>query len=177
MNRQGSEGTVDRDTGELLSRREAETQALAREIYEERIELGIAREQARKDLPLSTYTEAYWKIDLHNLLRFLVLRIDEKAQLEIREYATVIGNEIVKKWVPLAWEAFVDYRLDSMQLSGIEIDAVSAIARGEKEVALDKLTASGLLKKDGPNIKTTREGAELTGKLERLGIEVPWKKK
>ena len=56
--------------------------------YQERLDRGVAREQARKDLPLSTYTEAYWKIDLHNLLHFLALRMDAHAQQEIRDYAT-----------------------------------------------------------------------------------------
>ena len=67
--------------------RGAELQAKAREVYEARIAAGVAREQARKDLPLSTYTEAYWKIDLHNLLHFLNLRLDDHAQSEIRAYA------------------------------------------------------------------------------------------
>ena len=73
-------------------RRSTELQSLARRVYEERLEAGIAREQARKDLPLSTYTEAYWKIDLHNLLHFLALRMDSHAQLEIRRYAETIGQ-------------------------------------------------------------------------------------
>ena len=177
LNKQGSEGGVDPETGEGLSRREAESQRIAREVYEERIELGIAREQARKDLPLSTYTEAYWKIDLHNLLHFLFLRIDEKAQFEIREYAKVIGSKIVRKWVPLTWEAFVDYRLESMNLSRIEIEAISAIARGEKTAALEILTNGGLLSTDRTTVKTGREAAEFAGKLEKLGLKMPWGKK
>ena len=60
----------------------------------------FAREQARKDLPLSTYTEAYWKCNLHNLLHFLALRMEAGAQLEIRDYATTIGREIVSRWSP-----------------------------------------------------------------------------
>ena len=70
-NRQGSEGVLDKIQGEELTRKEKELQNLARDLYNERLELGIAREQARKELPLSTYTEAYWKIDLHNLFHFL----------------------------------------------------------------------------------------------------------
>ena len=71
-----------------LRARDAQLQSLAREVYEERIAAGVAREQARKDLPVSTYTEAYWKIDLHNLFNFLALRMDAHAQEEIRRYAT-----------------------------------------------------------------------------------------
>ena len=71
-NRQGSGESLDRSVGERLSDAEAELQRQARKVYQERLDAGVAREQARKDLPLSTYTEAYWKIDLHNLLHFLL---------------------------------------------------------------------------------------------------------
>jgi thymidylate synthase (FAD) len=109
INRQGSEGNLDRSEGDRLSKREAELQAASRDVYQERLDAGVAREQARKDLPLSTYTEAYWKIDLHNLLHFLALRMEAHAQYEIREYANTIGHQIVAKWVPFAWEAFLGY--------------------------------------------------------------------
>jgi len=102
INRQGSEGELDRSEGERLSDRESEFHKLSREVYQDRLDVGVAREQARKDLPLATYTEAYWKIDLHNLLHFLALRMEGHAQYEIREYANVIGHQIVAKWVPLA---------------------------------------------------------------------------
>ena len=104
----------------MLTAREAELQDLARAVYQERLDLGVAREQARKDLPLSTYTEAYWKIDLHNLLHFLRLRMDAHAQQEIRDYADVIGEQIVAKWCPFAWEAFVDYQFHSVGLTRLE---------------------------------------------------------
>ena len=98
-NRQGSGPPLDVDTGERLSAAEAEFQSRARQLYEERIAAGVAREQARKDLPLSTYTEAYWKVDLHNLLHFLALRMDAHAQFEIRSYAATIGERIVQPLV------------------------------------------------------------------------------
>ena len=85
MNKQGSEGFLDAATGEELTRTEAEFHQAAHDLYDTRIEQGVAREQARKDLPLSTYTEAYWSIDLHNLLHFLYLRMDSHAQYEIRQ--------------------------------------------------------------------------------------------
>ena len=78
-NRQGSGGALAPDVGARLSEEEAALQRRARDVYEARIAAGVAREQARKDLPLSTYTEAYWKIDLHNLLHFLDLRMDLHA--------------------------------------------------------------------------------------------------
>lgn len=89
-------------------------------LYKERLKFGVAREQARKDLPLSTYTEAYWKIDLHNLFHFLRLRLDPHAQLEIRSYAHVIAC-IIKELYPVAFEAFLDYQLNTIKFSGPEL--------------------------------------------------------
>jgi thymidylate synthase (FAD) len=100
-----------------------------RQHYDIRLQLGVAREQARKDLPLSTYTEAYWKIDLHNLLHFLGLRMDNHAQLEIRQYATIIGEQIVKPLFPLVWEAFEDYRLGAMYLSRLDKMVLTRIGK------------------------------------------------
>lgn len=82
--------------------------------------LNVARELARINLPLSTYTEWYWKVDLHNLLHFLSLRADPHAQKEIRVYAEVIC-QIVEAWMPNVWEAFVDYRLDAHTFSKQEM--------------------------------------------------------
>lgn len=96
-NKQGSSGFFEDELGQQMTEDEKFLHEKSREIYNKRVEQGVAREQARKDLPLSTYTEAYWKIDLHNLLHFLELRMEKNAQLEIREYANVIGNEIVKR--------------------------------------------------------------------------------
>jgi thymidylate synthase (FAD) len=89
-------------------------------VYKAKLELGIAREQARGDLPLSNYTEAYWKIDLHNLLHFLSLRMDSHAQKEIRDYANVIGTEFIAHLFPMAWQAFLDYRFKAITFSGPE---------------------------------------------------------
>lgn len=176
LNRQGSEGGVDTDIGEHLTQRETEAQGFLKEIYEERIELGVAREQARKDLPLSTYTEAYWKIDLHNLMHFLNLRMDHKAQLEIRLYAETIGEKIVRKWVPQAWEAFMDYRHGSVSLSSDEVEILSLINSGQIDKADALLLETGFTVPDGNTVKPTLEGRELAGKLERIGITVPWGK-
>lgn len=105
----------------VLDEMEKETQSFSREAYELRIAAGVAREQARKDLPLSTYTEAYWKIDLHNLIHFLGLRMDKHAQKEIREYANQIG-EIVKSLYPNVWKAFECFRLQAVTLYGDELE-------------------------------------------------------
>ncbi len=82
--------------------------------------VNLARETARITLPLATYTEFYWKIDLHNLLHFLRLRMDNHAQKEIRVYAEAIAR-IVKAWMPVVWEAFEDYRLNAVTFSGPEM--------------------------------------------------------
>lgn len=128
-NRQGSEGFLSPEMGQKLTESEAEFQKSAERMYNERLEVGVAREQARKDLPLCSYTEAYWKIDLHNLLHFLALRMDSHAQLEIRQYATMIGEQIVAKLFPIVWEAFIDYRRDAMSLSRLESGVIQRLAQ------------------------------------------------
>jgi thymidylate synthase (FAD) len=172
-NRQGSAGLVEPTEGGRLTQAERDLQSLARKVYEERLGAGIAREQARKDLPLSTYTEAYWKIDLHNLLHFLALRMDSHAQLEIRRYAETIGQQIVAPLFPLVWEAFLDYRVEALRLTRLDRETIQrlvsqsggqpfpasheaflaaqdpswrALARSrERDECLDKLVALGLV--------------------------------
>lgn len=127
-NKQGSEDSfIDYSNGYTLSYLEKEFHNLAKKTYQTRLDAGVAREQARKDLPLSTYTEAYWKIDLHNLLHFLALRMDSHAQYEIRQYATTIGEKIVKPLFPIVWEAFEDYRLHGMYLTRQDLMAIDAV--------------------------------------------------
>lgn len=173
-NHQGSEGNIDGEAGARLSKREAEIHIACREMYEERLNAGVAREQARKDLPLSTYTEAYWKIDLHNLLHFLALRMDSHAQYEIRQYANVIGHQIVSKWVPLTWEAFLDNRLNAMSLSETEVGFLTLIHSRKYEELLGQMQEKGWLKRQGESWKANREAAEFAVKLERLGVMLPW---
>lgn len=92
--------------------------------YEELLESDIARELSRINLPLSLYTEWYWKIDLHNLFHFLRLRIDPHAQYEIRVYAEAMA-EITKKVAPFAWEAFEDYVLKAEKFSRLELQIIA----------------------------------------------------
>ena len=92
---------------------------------------GIARELARMNLTLNTYTQWYWKIDLNNLLHFLALRADDHAQYEIRVYADAM-LDIVKKWVPLTYEAFEDYRIGGTELSAKEVNLMKKLLKGEK---------------------------------------------
>ncbi len=174
QNRQGSGNPMDLEVGVRLSERERQLQELAREVYDERIAAGVAREQARKDLPVSTYTEAYWKIDLHNLFHFLALRMDRHAQEEIRSYATVIGERIVSAWCPFAWEAFVDYEVESTSLSRIERTVMRLLNAGQREAAVLELERAGLLRKKGDDLVRNRERAELEAKLRDFRIEIPW---
>lgn len=184
-NRQGSEGRVDNETGFRLTAQEAELLRLSREVYEGRLTAGVAREQARKDLPLSTYTEAYWKIDLHNLLHFLRLRMDSHAQAEIREYAQLIGREIVRRWCPLTWEAFEEYQLSSVQLSRTEVLLLAELARRPEHKAdlgvdsrgLAIAEAAGWLVRDEETgrLRPHRERSEAEQKLRLLGVQVPWR--
>lgn len=88
----------------------------------------LARELARMNLTLNFYTQWYWKVDLHNLLHFLALRSDSHAQYEIRVYAEVIG-QLVERWVPAAWGAFRDYRLEAASLSRQELQCVKQLLR------------------------------------------------
>jgi len=173
-NRQGSEGFVEIAQGEELTKQESELHKLTRAVYQKRIDAGVAREQARKDLLLSTYTEAYWKIDLHNLLHFLELRMEVNAQLEIRNYAEVICNEIVKRWCPITWQAFWDYRMNSMAFSGLEIKIITAMLKGENNEVNEFAKEFGWLKEDGTKKTMNRELFEFEEKLEKLKIQSPW---
>lgn len=173
-NKQGSEGFLPIEEGELLTDEEKKLQDEILGIYNARLEKGIAREQARKDLPLSTYTEAYWKIDLHNLLHFLRLRMDSHAQLEIRRYAETIGNEIVKRWVPLAWEAFQDYRMNSKSFSGPEMELLGLIANNKNEEAIEQAKEKGWIKFRNEKLLKNMERNEFEKKLQLLNLKKPW---
>jgi thymidylate synthase (FAD) len=114
---------------------------------------GLARELARMNLTLNTYTQWYWKIDLYNLLHFLSLRADAHAQYEIRVYADAM-LETEKAWVPIAYQAFLDYRLGAVTLSAQMLAAVRRMLAGEAVTQAD----SGL---------NRREWAELMAALAR----------
>ena len=114
---------------------------------------GLARELARMNLTLNTYTQWYWKTDLHNLLHFLSLRADPHAQYEIRVYAEEM-LKTVEAWVPLACQAFRDYRLGAVTLSAQMLAVVKRMLGGETVAQAD----SGLSK---------REWGELMGVLGR----------
>ena len=134
--------------------------------YEWLVEQDVARELARIDLPLSTYTQWYWKIDLHNLLHFLTLRVDPHAQWEIQEYGRKIAG-MVKRVAPLSYQAWIDYQVMGARLSRGELEALSRLvaadengiaARPDASASNDELAALDL---------SPREVRELKTKLQR----------
>ena len=148
VNKQGGDEVLEEGTAQdfLDFLAESEKQYAT---YENLIEQGVSRELARIALPVSVYTEWYWKCDLHNTLRFLSLRMDDHAQQEIRDYATAM-YKLIEPIVPLTAEAFMDYDLKSVRLSRLEIDAL------KNGTALDSTNK--------------RENAEWEAKKTKLGL-------
>ncbi len=132
-NRQGSAGAVSAEVAEAARTRWRDDADRAYQHYRDLLDAGdeaVAREVARIGLPLSHYTEWYWKVDLHNLLRFLELRMDSHAQHEIRAYATAIGA-IVSAWVPATWSSFTAHRLTRVGISGRAVGVIREALRGQ----------------------------------------------
>ena len=105
--------------------------------------VGLARELARMNLTLNTYTQWYWKTDLLNLMNFLRLRADHHAQYEIRAYADAM-LDTVKKWVPITYEAFMDYRVGGTEVSAKRKIIIQKLIKGEN-VSIDD---TGLSKRE-----------------------------
>ena len=147
-NRQGGEEPIAAATAEqFLAYLDRASDQYAE--YERLIAAGVSRELARIALPVSAYTEWYWKCDLHNTLRFLSLRMDAHAQREIRDYATAM-YELIRPIVPIACEAFADYEMGGLHLTRLEVDALKA---GQPLASDNK-----------------REQAEWAAKRDRLGL-------
>ena len=123
-NRQGGEEPIDNLTGQEFLEYLDRVEALYAD-YEKFLEKGVAREMARIALPVSVYTEWYWKIDLHNLFHFLSLRMDAHAQQEIRDYANAM-YALVQPIVPIAAEAFMDYNFEGLHLTRLEVEAIKS---------------------------------------------------
>ncbi len=126
-NKQGSAPSLVGDIGQTIIKvGRNRLRAAVVEQYKNCLQEDLTRELARIDLPLSTYTYWYWKMDLHNLLHFLKLRLDSHAQWEIQQYARVIAG-MVKTWLPYTWEAFNDYILNGMSFSLQEQQVLSYV--------------------------------------------------
>lgn len=174
-NKQGSSGFIPEDgpnpykeetslnqNGKSLSNDERDFLLEAKVHYVNRLAAGVAREQARKDLPLSTYTEFYAKVDLHNLFHFLSLRLDSHAQLEIRTYAEAIA-ETIKPIVPVSYEAFEDYRLNGAHFSSQEMGLLKDLI-ADKSLSLRPTEQEFELTK--PDDLSNREWDEFKEKLQ-----------
>src|SRR3989344_661001 len=124
-----------------------------------RDDIDLARELARIPLPLATYTEWYWKIDLHNLLHFLGLRLDSHAQYEIQVFGKAMA-EIIKDSVPITYKAFEDYQVNAMRLSGPEIEFMRMLT------ADSNMNRDGVKKNALERFKNKRETEEFMVKLD-----------
>jgi thymidylate synthase (FAD) len=144
-NRQGRGDTLSAEQSqvalELLKRDALQSYDTYQKLLGE--EFGLARELARMNLPVNWYTQWYWKVDLHNLLHFLSLRMDSHAQYEIRVFANAIGS-LVEDWVPLVWEAFQDYRMGGLFLSKQEVELLKGVIEGTMPAFAD----AGLSKRE-----------------------------
>lgn len=150
--------------GQYLSAKEADFHKIARELYEERLKFGVAKEQARKDLPLSNYSEMYAQTDLHNWFHFLGLRADSHAQKEIRDYADAIAD-IIKELFPVSYQAWLDYRFNAISLSALDTVVIQTCSR-----ALFKPTEEhfdGILR---TLIANKREAEECKAKCIKLNV-------
>lgn len=126
-NHQGRSGElIASQTYEDAVARWNELREKSQDQYEWLTNHDVARELSRIDLPLSTYTQWYWKIDLHNLLHFLKLRADSHAQWEIQEYGRVMSG-IMRRVVPLSYEAWIDYDVCGKKMSRMELDALRSL--------------------------------------------------
>lgn len=133
-NKQGSSDSSFDDASANMS--QTHSSEIAFQVYDGLVSRGISRELSRVHLPQSTFTEFYWKINLHNLFHFLRLRMDSHAQKEIRDCACQMF-ELVKPFVPISCEAFMDYRVNSLTLTGPEVRALktgdaTCLSKGEK---------------------------------------------
>lgn len=146
FNKQGrSEENISEELAREVAKKIEATQSKLYQEYEEFLNLNVARELSRINLPLSTYTEWYWKIDLHNLFHFLKLRLDKTAQFEIRKYAEVMAD-IVKQIVPLSYEAFEDYILNAITFSKYELMFLKNFIQGVSNINEETLLIKGFSK-------------------------------
>ncbi|MBS4000487.1 MAG: FAD-dependent thymidylate synthase [Desulfobulbaceae bacterium] len=147
INKQGraDETLPSEHTAEILDSTQAHYET-SFELYQSLLEKGLTRELSRMVLPVANYTEWYWKIDLHNLFHFLKLRLDTHAQYEIRVYAEAMA-ELVKAIVPLAWEAYEHYMLNSIMLTQGEL-SILADMLPPTELDVEQCLKYGLSKRE-----------------------------
>jgi thymidylate synthase (FAD) len=153
--------------GGYLTFREGEVLEQMESLYRERLKFGVAREQARKEVPFSIYYEGYDKVDLHNLMGFLALRLADDAQDEIQAYARAMA-EIARRWVPRAYKAFLDYRLDAVRFSADELVALRRWIDLAAEGGAPRLPSSTDREFVADCFATVRESADFFRKMDRI---------
>lgn len=157
-NKQGSEGNLEEiQANEFIGRIQTGQEEIFSD-YNEFLDKGIARELARINLPLSTYSEMYWKMDLNNLFKFLKLRMDSHSQYEIRVYANAIFD-LIKPIVPYASKAFEDYILNAKTFSAEEIQIIQDIIATDAGISflMERLKETNLSKREINEFKTKLE--------------------
>lgn len=146
MNNQGRGAVLEGDEAARVLETLRDDAGTAYDHYEAMLsqenQQGLARELARMNLPANVYTQWYWKVDLHNLFHFLRLRADPHAQYEIRAYAEALCD-VARDWVPAAWAAFEDYRLNAVQFSGKGMDVLRRMLNGETVTQEDSGMSKG----------------------------------
>jgi thymidylate synthase (FAD) len=150
-NHQGREGVIEGDYANKILQILKDDASNAYDHYEyllnesgEDSRPGLARELARMNLPVNFYTQWYWKIDLHNFMHFLSLRADPHAQYEIKAYADILLEEVLKRWMPITYEAFKNYKVDGVHLSSKAMEVIKKMTKGEKV----EMEQSGLGKRE-----------------------------
>ena len=133
VNKQGSLGPLQKSENDTAVSLSSSTMHACHMAYEALLEMGACREQSRMVLPQSMYTEFYWKIDLHNLMHYLHLRMDSHAQKEIRDYADAI-YKLVEPQAPLTMKAFRDFRVNAINITGPEISCLRKMLKETEEV-------------------------------------------
>ena len=160
-NKQGRGDELPLDIRQEVRTRFAEGYRRQYEDYKWFLDVGVAKEIARLGLPVANYTQWYWKIDLHNLMHFLRLRLDSHAQYEIRVYGEAMAR-IIKDAFPLSFGAFEDYQLHAISFSGLELDVLSANQWPMSRIKADRVVSAGIANK--------REQAEFIAKLQKLNF-------
>ena len=167
------QGRGDALPAEVVERFRSDLDSLSKEAYDaytRALDAGVARETARLLLPVAFYTQWYWKINLHNLLHFLSLRLDPHAQEEIRLYAAEVAK-LARVVCPVAFEAFEEFQVEGVNLGRRERRALRALLEGKSVPEACALAGLPLTREDGKPM-TTGEGVEFLEKLERIrGVE------
>jgi len=165
-NRQGgSDETLSPEQADQVQSLLRDAYAAAYRGYSEMLDLDLARELARIGLSVANYTQWYWKIDLHNLFHFLMLRMDSHAQHEIAVYGHAMA-QIVKDAFPWSWEAFEDYQLEAQRLTRPERAVIQQLL-GQRVQASDEEILAAC---DAIGLTNTRERTELLEKMRAIGF-------